>query len=129
MELFKEFTFDAAHRVLPYSGIHGHSFFVEVRMTGDRDAKFGWCVSVTEIEPHVEAVRHELDHKYLNEIEGLSVPSLENLAQWIWGRLEPVVPGLMRVCFRRGAQGSSEGCVYEGDAEGKRTPRQPVTAP
>jgi 6-pyruvoyltetrahydropterin/6-carboxytetrahydropterin synthase len=116
METFREFTFEAAHQLPPYSGLHGHSFMVQVVVAGPSDAEFGWPVSLTDLEPHIEAVRQDLDHKYLNEIDGLAVPSLENVAAWIWRRLERVVPGLDRVVVRRGAAGSSEGCTCRGTA-------------
>ena len=38
-----------------------------------------------------------LDHYYLNEIEGLSNPTSENLARWIWNNLKPNLPGLSKV--------------------------------
>lgn len=118
MELFKEFSFEAAHKVPSYSGVHGHSFIVEVVMAGQPDPAFGWPVSLTDIGPQIEALRRELDEKYLNDIEGLEIPSLENIARWIWKRLDPAVPGLERVTVRRGAAGHGEGCTYRRPAEG-----------
>jgi 6-pyruvoyltetrahydropterin/6-carboxytetrahydropterin synthase len=117
MELFKEFTFEAAHQVGPYSGIHGHSFMVEVRLKGKADPVYGWPASLTDIEAHIDVVRGDLDHKYLNDIEGLAVPSLENLAQWIWRRFDDVLPGLERITVRRGYPGNGEGCTYSGRAD------------
>jgi 6-pyruvoyltetrahydropterin/6-carboxytetrahydropterin synthase len=114
MELFKEFTFEAAHQIPPYSGVHGHSFAVEVVYEGPGDPVYGWALSLTRIEPLIEAVQKELDHKYLNEIEGLAVPSLENVAAWIWRRLDNAAPGLSRVSVRRGAAGHGEGCTFRG---------------
>jgi 6-pyruvoyltetrahydropterin/6-carboxytetrahydropterin synthase len=116
IETFSEFTFEAAHRLPPYSGLHGHSFMVEVVVAGPPDAEFGWAVSLTELEPHIEALRLDLDHKYLNEIDGLEVPSLENVAAWIWRRLDPIVPGLDRVVVRRGIAGRGEGCTVRRPA-------------
>jgi 6-pyruvoyltetrahydropterin/6-carboxytetrahydropterin synthase len=116
MELFKEFSFEAAHAIPPYSGLHGHSFSVRVVLRGSPDPVYGWATSLTDIEPHVEAVRRELDHKCLNNIEGLAMPSLENIAQWIWRRLANTVPGLDRIIVRRGSSGHGEGCTYRGHA-------------
>jgi 6-pyruvoyltetrahydropterin/6-carboxytetrahydropterin synthase len=116
VETLKEFTFEAAHQVPPYSGVHGHSFMVEVVVTGIPDPVFGWAASLTDFEPQIEALRRDLDHKYLNEIEGLAVPSLENIASWIWRRLEQAVPGLDRITVRRGAPGHGEGCTFRGFA-------------
>ena len=115
-ETFKEFTFEAAHQLPPYSGLHGHSFMVEIVVTGPSDVHFGWAASLTDIEPHIEALRQDLDHKYLNDIDGLEVPSLENVAAWIWRRLDRIVPGLDRVVVRRGSAGHGEGCTFRGTA-------------
>ncbi|MEM6490658.1 MAG: 6-carboxytetrahydropterin synthase [Pseudomonadota bacterium] len=57
-------------------------------------------------------MRDQLDHNYLNEIDGLERPTLEVICRWIWGRLKPDIPKLHRVTVRRGTCG--EGCVYEG---------------
>jgi 6-pyruvoyltetrahydropterin/6-carboxytetrahydropterin synthase len=112
IETFKEFTFEAAHHVPQYSGVHGHSFMVQIVLQGKPDPVFGWPASLTDFEPQIEAVRQDLDHKYLNEIEGLAVPSLENIAAWIWRRLGNTVPGLDRIIVRRGNAGHGEGCTY-----------------
>src|SRR5579884_1266327 len=111
IEVFKEFTFEAAHSIPPYSNVHGHSFLVEVVVRGDPDERFGWPISLNDIEPHIHEVQKALDHKYLNEIEGLDVPSLENLAIWIWTRLDADVAGIHRIMVRRGHSGQSEGCT------------------
>jgi 6-pyruvoyltetrahydropterin/6-carboxytetrahydropterin synthase len=114
IEMFKEFTFEAAHQVPTHSSVHGHSFMVQVCLVGEPDEVFGWPASLTEIEPHIEAVQRDLDHRYLNEIEGLAVPSLENVARWIWQRLDNVLPGLSGITVRRGTPGHGEGCTYRG---------------
>jgi 6-pyruvoyltetrahydropterin/6-carboxytetrahydropterin synthase len=111
-EIFKEFTFEAAHRVPQFSGIHGHTFMVEVVLTGKPDPVYGWVISMTDLERPIEEVRKQLDHKYLNEVAGLEVPSIENIAKFIWDRLEAKLPGLTSVKIRRGAPGHGEGCTY-----------------
>lgn len=113
-QTLKEFGFDAAHQTPPHSGLHGHSFRVEVVLTGTPDPVFGWTHNLNEVEPVIDAVRRELDQRYLNDIEGLSVPTLENLARWIWHRLDDRLEGLEHVTVRRGQPGMSEGCAYSG---------------
>ena len=113
-ETFKEFTFEAAHQTPPHSGLHGHSFRVEVVLTGERDPVFGWTHNLYEVAPKVEAVRQQLDHRYLNEIEGLETPTLENITRWIWTKLDADIPGVARVVVRRGSEGQVEGCTYSG---------------
>jgi len=89
---------------------------VQIVLQGKPDPVFGWPVSLTDLEPRIEAVRQELDHKYLNEIEGLAFPSLENIAAWIWRRLGDNVPGLDHIIVRRGNAGYGEGCTYRASA-------------
>lgn len=55
----------------------------------------------------IAGVRGQLDHAYLNDIPGPDTPRLENVAQWIWGKLD-------RVEARRGPDGVGEGAVHRG---------------
>lgn len=114
LETFIEFTFEAAHQVPPYSGVHGHTFKATVYLTGERDPVFGWTHNLYELEEVIGGLRKQLDNCFLNEIEGLEVASLENVAAWIWHRLDQQVSGLDRVSLRRGTDGTSEGCCYSG---------------
>jgi 6-pyruvoyltetrahydropterin/6-carboxytetrahydropterin synthase len=114
LETFIEFTFEAAHSLPPYSGIHGHTFRVTVYLTGEQDPVFGWTHNLYEVEEVIAATRKQLDNSFLNEIDGLAVPSLENVATWIWSRLNESLVGLDRIAISRGMDGSQEGCVYSG---------------
>jgi 6-pyruvoyltetrahydropterin/6-carboxytetrahydropterin synthase len=123
MITFKEFSFEAAHQIPPHSGLHGHSFKVEIALGGEPDPVFGWSANLDEVDRAIDGVRRLIDHRYLNDVEGLEVPSLENVARWIWQRLGAELPGLRRVTVRRGADGQAEGCVYEGEHEAGRRRR------
>lgn len=118
MEIWKEFTFEAAHR-LPHvppqhkcHRLHGHSFRCEVHVTGDLDPKLGWVIDYAEIARAFEPIHRVLDHSFLNEIEGLSNPTSEVLAQWIWRRLAPQLTGLSMVVIR---ETCNAGCAYRGE--------------
>jgi 6-pyruvoyltetrahydropterin/6-carboxytetrahydropterin synthase len=117
MITYTEFTFEAAHQIPPISPLHGHTFVVDLAMTGQVDPHFGWSANLDEVERVVERLKKQIDHSYLNSIPGLEVPSLENVARWIWGRVRPELPGLIRVGVRRGAMGHGEGCIYDGRSE------------
>jgi 6-pyruvoyltetrahydropterin/6-carboxytetrahydropterin synthase len=118
MEIFKEFTFEAAHRLpnVPEEHkchrLHGHSFRVRVYVEGDLDPKLGWIMDFADIKKAVKPVIKQLDHYFLNEIEGLENPTSEVLAKWIWERLEPALPVLSRVEV---GETCTSGCVYKGD--------------
>ena len=117
MDLFAEFTFEAAHR-LPNvppdhkcARLHGHSFHVRVTVTGPVDPKLGWVIDFADVKKAFAPLHTVLDHHYLNEIEGLENPTSEVLAQWIWGWLEPELPMLSAVEVR---ETCTVGCVYRG---------------
>jgi 6-pyruvoyltetrahydropterin/6-carboxytetrahydropterin synthase len=120
VQIFKEFSFEAAHRLpnVPAghkcARIHGHSFRVEVHVRGDVGADSGWVMDFADIKAAFAPTFELLDHHYLNEIEGLSNPTSENLARWLWARLEPGLPGLARIVVR---ETCTSGCVYEGDGK------------
>jgi 6-pyruvoyltetrahydropterin/6-carboxytetrahydropterin synthase len=117
MELFAEFRFEAAHRLpgVPQDHIcarlHGHSYSVRISVVGPVDARTGWVTDFSAISGAVEPVRAGLDHRYLNEIEGLSNPTSENLASWLWHRLQPAIPGLSSIEVR---EMPGLGCIYRG---------------
>jgi 6-pyruvoyltetrahydropterin/6-carboxytetrahydropterin synthase len=119
MEIFKEFTLEAAHRLpnVPEGHkcrrLHGHSFRIEVHVRGDVGDATGWIIDFAEITEAFAPLFAVLDHHYLNEVEGLSNPTSENLARWIWERIHPALPGLSKVVVR---ETCTSGCVYEGDA-------------
>src|SRR5690349_6015479 len=118
IESFKEFAFEAAHQLPPFSGLHGHTFKVTIFLKGEPDPEFGWSHNLYEVDEAVTVVKRQLDHRYLNEIEGLSAPSLENVARWIWDRLDRSLEGLDRIVVRRGVDGDAEGCTYSGRLAG-----------
>jgi 6-pyruvoyltetrahydropterin/6-carboxytetrahydropterin synthase len=117
VELYQEFSFDAAHRFpdAPQDeqrGLHGHSFTARIVLRGEVDARTGFLADLAQVEARCQALRRELDHRYLNDVAGLENPSLERIAQWIWRRLNPDLPALARVEVRRDSQ--RHGCIYEG---------------
>jgi 6-pyruvoyltetrahydropterin/6-carboxytetrahydropterin synthase len=119
-EIFKEFTFEAAHR-LPNvppghkcSRLHGHSFRVELHVRGSVDPQLGWIMDFADIKTAFQPLHEQLDHNFLNEIEGLWNPTSENLAKWIWSHLKPRLPLLSKVVVR---ETCTSGCVYCGPEE------------
>jgi len=120
MEIFKEFTFEAAHRLpnLPEGHkcrrLHGHSFRVEIHVRGAVIQPEGWILDFADVKNAFKPFYDQLDHYYLNEVEGLENPTSENLAHWIWQRVRPALPGLCKVVVR---ETCNSGCVYTGDQE------------
>ena len=121
MEIFREFTFEAAH-LLPHvppghkcARLHGHSFRVELHVRGPLHPELGWVMDFADLKAAWRPLHEVLDHHYLNEVEGLENPTSENLARWIWRRLLPALPGLARVVVR---ETCTSGCAYGGEDEG-----------
>ncbi|MEM1299544.1 MAG: 6-carboxytetrahydropterin synthase [Pseudomonadota bacterium] len=119
IEIFKEFTFEAAHQLganvapgHPYANLHGHSFHACVLLRGTPDPETGWLHDFAEVEAALEPIRKTLDHAYLNAIEELGLPTLENITRYIWNRAQADLPSLYSVTVRRGTCG--EGCTYYG---------------
>jgi 6-pyruvoyltetrahydropterin/6-carboxytetrahydropterin synthase len=114
LETFKEFTFEAAHATPPHSGLHGHSFRVEVFLRGKPDPIYGWSHNLVDVDQVITVLKEKIDHRYLNDVAGLEVPTIENVARWIWEQLRPDLKGLHRVVVRRGCEGQVEGTSYAG---------------
>ena len=117
MELYREFTFDAAHRLpnLPdghkCSNLHGHTFSVVIYVTGNVSAETGWVIDYSEIKSACAPIIDELDHKYLNDIESLENPTSENIAKYLWKKIKKELPMLSMVEVR---ETPSTGCRYSG---------------
>ena len=117
VRLVRDFTFEAAHR-LPNAPaghkcgrLHGHSFRVSVVCEGEIDPTSGWLVDFAKIKEGMSPILDCLDHRYLNEIEGLENPTAENLARWIWLRLWPVLPQVSEIQV---AETCTARCEYRG---------------
>lgn len=103
MDIFKIFTLEAAHRLpnVPEghkcARLHGHSFRVEVQVSGEVDAHTGWVMDFADIKQAFKPLHDQLDHHYLNDIAGLENPTSENLSRWIYQQLKPALPGLSAI--------------------------------
>jgi 6-pyruvoyltetrahydropterin/6-carboxytetrahydropterin synthase len=115
--VFKDFTFEAAHRlpnVAPdhkCARLHGHSFRARVTVEGPIGDSTGWVVDFADIAAACEPLRIELDHRFLNEVDGLENPTSEVIARWIWARLAARLPGLCLVTVQ---ETCNAGVEYDG---------------
>ncbi|HEY2573329.1 MAG TPA: 6-carboxytetrahydropterin synthase, partial [Verrucomicrobiaceae bacterium] len=91
--------------------LHGHSFYVEVTLRGEPDARTGVLRDLGAVKAVLDEIHADLDHRLLNEIEGLQNPTLENLARYIFQCAKSSLPEVARVKIRRPSYGQS--CVYE----------------
>lgn len=118
MEIYKEFHFEAAHRLpnVPEghkcARLHGHSFHVRLVLTGEVGQTSGWIMDFADLKAAFAPLHDQLDHRYLNEIPGLENPTSETLARWIWDRLKSDLPLLSSVEIR---ETCNSGCIYRGE--------------
>ncbi|MEU2314154.1 6-carboxytetrahydropterin synthase QueD [Streptomyces albidoflavus] len=118
MEIFREFTFEAAHRLpnVPEghkcARLHGHSYKVIVHVEAPVDPESGWVMDFGDLKKAFKPLEAQLDHYYLNDIEGLENPTSEVLARWIWERLKPTLPDLSALTVR---ETCTSGCIYRGE--------------
>jgi len=90
----KEFTFDAAHKLLKYNGpcanLHGHTYKLQVTLSGPV-LKNGMVFDFVDLKKIVtEKVISKLDHKFINKI--IKQSTAENIVIWIWKQLKKDLP-------------------------------------
>ena len=114
--LSKEFRFESAHKLQrnikseESYRIHGHSYRVEVVIQGIPNKSNGMIEDAEIIEAKFSEVKEKLNHKTLNDIDGLSIPTIENLAFFIWNELKPSLPSIVKVTVFRDSL--FESCSY-----------------
>lgn len=117
VSLTKSFRFEAAHDLPMFPEghkcrrLHGHSFRFDVVVEGEVDPAKGYLIDYGDIKKVAEPLVKRLDHYYLNEIEGLSNPTAEVLAKWIWDQLKPSLPLLAAIVVH---ETCTSMCEYRG---------------
>lgn len=114
-DLLRRYRFEAAHHLAMVPAdhrcarMHGHTYGVDIVVRGPLDERAGWVMDYAQIDAAVDPLIAELDHRCLNDVEGLENPTSEVLAQWLWQRLEPVLPLLRAVTV---AENPDSACTY-----------------
>lgn len=114
-ELSQRFFFDAAHtlnRKVETEGslrIHGHTYEAEVTVCGRPDPESGMVIDLGYLRGEIARVREMLDHRLLDEVDGLGPATLENLCTFIRSHMQVAVPGLCSVMVERRVSGDK--CV------------------
>jgi 6-pyruvoyltetrahydropterin/6-carboxytetrahydropterin synthase len=120
MEIFKEFSIEAAHWLpnVPAGHkcgrLHGHSFHIQLHVSGPVDPKLGWVLDFADIKKAFKGIEDQIDHRCLNEVAGLENPTSENLCRWLWQKLKPELPTLSKIVVR---ETCTSGCIYSGELE------------
>ncbi len=98
--ILRKFSFDAAHQLhtMPEGHkcrrMHGHTYLCEVVCEGEVDPAVGYFMDYGELKAILAPVIEQLDHRYLNDIPGLEVPTAEMIARHIYDQLKPRLPSL-----------------------------------
>ena len=118
----KWFRFEAAHRIAGLPGnhkcsrLHGHSYAVEVVLTGERLTAPGFVADFAELEPVRRYLDERLDHQVLNDVLPVE-PTSENLArflaEWFVEHVEPRFGGRGRLERVRVCETASSWAEYE----------------
>jgi 6-pyruvoyltetrahydropterin/6-carboxytetrahydropterin synthase len=66
--------------------MHGHNYRVDVVMRGALDGR-GFVKDFAEIDAEIVPLISKLDHRVLNEIQGLDNPTAEIIAAWLFHRI------------------------------------------
>ena len=123
VELDMEFRIEASHSLprapedSPCRRLHGHSFRIDVHVAGQVEPETGWLIDYHDIEAAWRPVHDALDHRHLNDVEGLVNPTSEMLAVWVWERLAPGLEGLLRVTVH---ETCTARCSYYGPSAGRQ---------
>ena len=118
MRIYKEFKFDAAHWLPKVpdghkcSNMHGHTYYIEIHLEDELDRELGWVLDFNDVRRAVDPLIDQLDHKVLNEIEGLKNPTAEFIALWFWDRVKPVLPQLCQIVVK---ENPTNVCIYSGE--------------
>ena len=104
-EVSQRFFFDAAHTLRreieadSSARVHGHTYQAEVTLHGLPDPETGMVVDLGLVRAHIALLRERLDHRLLDEVPGLGVPTLENLCAFIAAGMAPFggAPAAVRV--------------------------------
>jgi 6-pyruvoyltetrahydropterin/6-carboxytetrahydropterin synthase len=81
----------------PCSRMHGHSFKIILTLVGDLDPHIGWVIDYNDIQSIMLPLITKIDHRVLNEVEGLENPTSELLAKWLFDRARIQIPSLRKV--------------------------------
>ena len=103
LDLIKTFQFEAAHRT-PFeedaSRLHGHSYRLDLVVEGELNNAYGWVMDYADITEAFESVYQKIDHRTLNDLEGLDSPTLPDLRKWILNEAQKHIPMLTDVHLR-----------------------------
>jgi len=135
--LTRRVTFAAAHRyrrpewsdeenervfgLCARPSFHGHSYVCDVTVRGEIDDRTGFCVDLAVLDDVLRReVRERFDHRNINVdvpefADGKLVPTGENLARFIFERVQRAIGDRAKVTEITVAEDASLATSYRGD--------------
>ena len=119
MIVYRTFRFHAA-RFLPNlhdkhicKKIHGHTFNLTVYIYGPIKNPEGFVIDFFDIDVVLnKKILPLIDHKLLNDVEGLNNPTSEHLIKWIWDNIVNEFSGLRKLQL---SEDHGTGIIYKGE--------------
>ena len=74
-------------KVHPCGNVYALAFKLEIHVEGRMDPETGFVIDFKDIENGIKPIYDQIDHNYLNDIEGLENPTSEVLVEWIWNKI------------------------------------------
>lgn len=102
----RQYHFEAARQLdhldknHPCARLHGHSFALTISVGGKMDSSKGWIMDFAELDKFIAPIISQLDHRYLNDIKGLEMPTSEHIALWIWHNLKKTMPEMKELTLK-----------------------------
>jgi 6-pyruvoyltetrahydropterin/6-carboxytetrahydropterin synthase len=118
-ELTQRFFFEAAHTLQreheadASRRIHGHTYRAKVTVGGVPDARSGMVVDLALLRQAIEQVRGQLDHRLLDDVQGLGPATLENLCRFIHDHVRR--PDWRVLSVQVGREASGDSCCLRAD--------------
>ena len=119
LKLTQTFIFEAAHTLkgryvdvhskMQSENIHGHTYTASISVKGEPNED-GMVKDFGHFKWAIDVIKLQLDHKFLDNVEGLGIPTMENLCLYIAKELKSI-EGLCEVTVERTATGDK--CTYE----------------
>jgi 6-pyruvoyltetrahydropterin/6-carboxytetrahydropterin synthase len=88
----RTYRFESAHHLpnVPIGHkcrhLHGHNYRLEIVVRGTLDER-GFVKDFAEIDEEVAPLLKQVDHRLLNDVEGLENPTAEIIAAWFFERI------------------------------------------
>jgi 6-pyruvoyltetrahydropterin/6-carboxytetrahydropterin synthase len=91
-----EAEFDAAHKIEGYEGkcarLHGHTYKVQVFVVAKEVGPIGISFDLRLLKEKLRKITEKLDHSFLNELEELGNPTVENISKYIFLNMKDNLP-------------------------------------